>query len=196
MPNFTTPVYAPNYFITGDLSEDYAVPGLSVAKGATAPDLAAFRGSVYQNAFAGTGPTVEEAFFGFHIHHKIKPTSHLHLNIHCAHNIGSGTYTPDTANVKWYIDYTMAKVDGTFGAPTTLSSVVTMGAQYVHHVTTHDSMPITDAFEPNALILGRVYRDPADDTFGYDCFLLAFHIHFLVGQMGTFEEDPPYPQFA
>lgn len=196
MPRYTESVYAPNFFVTGDLSEDIAIPGLSVAKGASAPDLAQFRGTIYQNAFAGTGPTVEQSFFGFHIKHRIKPTSHLHVNIHCAHNIDSGTYTPDSATVKWYIDYTIAKTDGTFGTGTTLSSVVTMGSQYVHTVTTHNDMSITESFEPNTLILGRVYRDPADDTFDYDCFLLGLHVHILVGQMGTFEEEPPYPQFS
>lgn len=198
MPRYSEPVYAPNFFVTGELSDDYSIAGLGLAKGASAPDLAAYRGTIYQNAFAGTGPTVEEAFFGFHIRHTIKPTSHLHMNIHCSHNIDSGTYTPDSADVKWYIDYTIAKTDGTFGAESTLSSVVTMGTQYVHTVTTHDDMPITESFEPNTLVLGRVYRDPGDvaDTFGYDCFLHALHVHILIGQLGTYEEEPPFPQFS
>lgn len=194
-----TPLYTPNVYITGNLYQDYLVPGLALGIGVSAPDLAAFRGTLYQRAFAGTGVTVEQGFFTVHILHDIKPGTYPTFHIHCGHNISSGTYTADTAAVKWYIDYSVAqgyKV-GTFPAATTLSTTITMGAQYVHHITSDEDMTITEDLEPDMLILGRIYRDPADaaDTFGYDCSLFQIDLHYQIGQIGTAERNYPFRRF-
>jgi len=198
MTNFVGPIYTPNVYITGDLYNDYLVPGLALGKNVSSPDLEDFRGGLEQNAFAGTGVTVEQGYFTVHILHDIKPETFPTFHIHCGHNIDSGTYTADSANVKWYLDYSICNGYGNeaFPAPTTLSTTIAMGSQYDHDITP-DDMALTETIEPDMLILGRIYRDPADaaDTFGYDCFLFQVDLHYQIGQIGTTERNRPFRRF-
>jgi len=176
---------------------DYLVPSVSFGRGASAPDYEAFVGTLYQPAFAGTGATVEQAYWSIHILHDIKANSTPTLHIHWGHNIASGTYTPGTASVKWYVDISVAKGygAGSFSETRTLSVTQTAGAQYSHHITDDDSMTITEAFEPDALILGRVYRDPAQDDFGYDAFIFQMDLHYAADKAGTIERNRPFSGF-
>lgn len=177
------------------LYDDYLFPGLSVAKGVSAPTLTTFRGNILQNAYAGSGPT-EQAFCAFHVGHDIKAGTTPTIHVHWAHIIA----VPGVAAVKWQIEVSAAKgySAGTFGAPVTLSTVQTVGAQYEHHITDDDDMPLPAAIvadlEPDMLILFRIFRDSSDpqDTFGNDAFLLYVDIHYEVGQRATKERNRPF----
>jgi hypothetical protein len=175
--------------------DDYLVPGLSLAKGANAPDLEELRDGLFENAFAGTLTVVEQAFFSVHILHGIKAGTTPTFHIHWAHN----NATP-SGDVKWSIDYSVAKGygAGTFAAPTTVTTTQTAPAQYVHQITDDDDMPInvTD-LEPDSLLLGRVYRDPDDaaDTFADDAFFLELDIHYERDKIGTLDRNRPYDGF-
>lgn len=185
---------------TGPIWQDYVVPGLSLRTGTAPPTLAEFRDGLFQYQFAGAGATVEQAFFTLHILHDIHPDYQPTFHVHWSHNIASGSYTADTQSAVWQIDYTVAKgyKEGTFAAPTTLTSTQLAGAQYVHHITPDDDMTITETLEPDMLILGRVYRDPAhaSDDFAQEAFLLQVDMHYRIGQIGTPTRNRPFSRFG
>lgn len=174
---------------------DYLVGGNSVGKGANAPDFAELRDGLFFNAFDGAGVTTEQAFFTIHVLHDIRPGSAPTFHVHWTHNNAS-----PTGAVKWNLDYSIAKGYGTeiFAAPTTLSVVSSAGAQYTHHITDDDEMAITSgSFEPDSLILCRLYRDPTDseDTFSADAFLLQVDMHYEVAAFGTEDRNRPFDNY-
>ena len=175
--------------------DDYLVPGLTLAKGSSAPDLEEFRNGMYMNAFNGTGVTVEQAFFTIHILHGMKPGTTPTFHIHWAHNQVS-----PSGNVKWLIDCTVTKGygAGTYAAPETLTTIQTAPAQYVHEITDDDDMPLSSSeIEPDSVIIGRIYRDPADasDTFEADAFLVHIDLHYQRDRIGTPERNRPFAGF-
>jgi len=178
------------------LFSDYLISGLDIGKGGDAPDLAEFRSGLFLNAFAGTGPTTEQGFFTLHILHDIKPGSTPTFHIHWAHNQAS-----PSGDVKWQIDYTIAKGYGvsSYAAPTTLTTTQTAGAQYLHHITSDDDMPLAaiTEVEPDSVLIGRIYRDPADaaDTFEADAFLIQIDMHYERSVLGTTERNRPFTGF-
>lgn len=195
----TIGIFTPNIHFTAPLYSDYLTPTGAIGKGANAPDLEDFRDGIFMNAFAGAGPTTEQGFFTVHILHDILPNTSPTWHIHWAHNIDSGTYTADTAAVKWNVDCSTARGYGieAFPSVTTVSTTQTAGAQYVHHITNDDDMVINDTIEPDTMMISRIYRDPADaaDTFGYDAFLINVDLHYQIGQIGTPERNRPFSDF-
>ena len=173
--------------------DDYVVSGLALGKGASPPDLEVFRDGLEQYAFVGTGPTTEEAYFTVHLLHGLKQGSDMTFHCHWSHKIAS-----PTGNVKWQIEYAIARGygAGTFPASTTLTSTQAAPAQYVHQITPDDDMTISSAVEvePDSLILARVFRDPADaaDTFENDAMLFQVDIHYQRLHAGTIERNRPW----
>ena len=185
--------------LPGPLYSDYLVPGLSLRLGATPPILANFRDGLYQYAFAGTGSQTEEAHFVIHFLHDIAVGTTPTIHIHWAHNKNSETYTPNTAVIKWSVEVSLAKGYSAGVYPTSIVLLTTqiVGAQYTAHITDDDDIPLTSLLaelEPDAILLGRVFRNPADieDTFGYPAFLLHLDLHYQKGQLGTLERNRPF----
>lgn len=171
---------------------DYLVGGFALGTGASAPTTTNFRDGLYLPAFAGTGATTEQAFFTMHILHDIKPGTDLTFHIHWTHNVAS-----PTGNVKWQIEYSIANgyLNESYPASTTLSTTQTAGAQYGHHITTDDDMTISSTeLEPDAVIIGRVFRDPTDvaDTFANPAFLIQVDAHYTLDRLGTAERNRPF----
>lgn len=173
--------------------DDYITSGLTVALGADAPALKTFRGTLNLPAFLGTGVIVEQGFFEVHILHGFRVDSSPTFHVHWAHN----TAAP-TGNVKWLIDYSIARGygAGTYPAPSTLTTVQAAPAQYVHEITDDDDMtiPASVEFEPDSVLLGRIYRNPADaaDTFENDAFLIQVDMHYERSHIGTIERNRPF----
>jgi hypothetical protein len=172
---------------------DYLTSGLAIqTTGPNPPDLEELRTGVRLFAFAGTGATVEQAFFTVHLLHDLKADTTPTFHVHWTHN----TAVP-TGNVVWQIDYSYARgyeVD-TFPAVTSLSTTDAAAAQYIHHITADDDMPFNESTaEPDGLILCRIYRDPAhaSDTFENDAFLVGIDLHYQLGQIGTNERNRPW----
>ena len=172
--------------------DDYLVPGLFLAKGASAPDLAEFRDGLFLNAFAGSGGVTEQLFFSVHILHGILPKSIPTFHIHWAHN----TLAP-SGNVKWFIDYSIVKGYGVsqYPAPTTISTTQDADAQFTHQITDDDDMPVIGEIEPDSVLIGRIYRVPAEDTFSDDAFLIQADIHYERTRLGTVERNRPFTGF-
>lgn len=173
---------------------DYLTGGNAVGKGGNAPDFAELRDGLFLNAFAGDGPTTEQAFFTVHMLHDIHPTEYPTFHIHWTHNIAI-----PSGNVKWQIDYSYAKgyENGIFVAPTTLSTVNAAGAQYAHHITADDDMQMTAEMEPDSMIIARIYRDPTDaeDTFGFDAFLVGVDMHYMRVAHGSEDRNSPFDNY-
>lgn len=173
------------------LYNDYLTSGTAIRVGPNAPDLAEYRDGIFLYGFAGTGAIVEEGMFTLHFLHDIHPDHTPTFHIHWTHNNAS-----PSGDVKWQLDYTYSHgySAGTYGAPTTLSVTQTAGAQYTHHITDDDAMPVSVDFEPDGMLLCRIYRDPADvaDTFADDAFLIGVDMHYRVGQIATYERNRPF----
>jgi hypothetical protein len=172
---------------------DYLVSGTAVRLGATPPDMAELRDSLYLPAFDGATLT-EEVYFTVHVLHDIRPGSTPTFHVHWTHNNAS-----PTGDVKWQIDYSLSKgySAGTFPAPTTVTTTQTAGAQYTHHITDDDDMPLTGDFEPDAAIICRLYRDSTDsaDTFADDAFLVQVDMHYEIAAFGTQDRNRPFDHY-
>lgn len=174
------------------LFNDYLFHGVNLAKGASAPDLATLRTGIMLNAFAGTGAIVEQGFFEIHVQHDFKQGTTPSFHVHWTHN-----QAVPSGDVKWQIDYSVARgySKDTIPAVTSLSSTQTARDQYGHQITDDDDMLISvGTLEPDAVILGRIYRNPADpaDTFEADASLLFIDVHYEVGQLYSTERNRPF----
>jgi len=198
---FHEPVIAPNFHISGELWGDYVLSAGSLSRGSSAPDLETFIGGIELPAFAGTGGVSEEGSFSTHILHDLKPNSTMTFHVHWGHNIDSGTYTAGDNSVKWQIECTFAKgYGGVFHTPVTTSSTQSAGAQYEHHITNDDDMTLVvpdaiNTIEPDTVVLARIFRDPSEDDFAHDAFLIQADIHYQIGQLGTKERNRPFGGF-
>lgn len=172
--------------------DDYLYSGTTIGKGANAPDLAELRDGLFLNAFDGSGVTTEQGFFSIHILHGFVAGSTPTFHVHWTHNAAA-----PSGDVKWLIDCSISKgySAGTYGAPTTASTIQTAGPQFTHHITNDDDMPLsTIDLEPDTVIIGRLYRDPTDgdDTFEDDAFLVDIDLHYERDKIGTIERNRPY----
>lgn len=175
--------------------EDITISGLvlQTGGGSNPPGWATFRNGISLYTFAGTG-TADEAWFSIHIPHNIAQGEDITFHVHWSHIIAS-----PTGNVVWQLEYTMARgyEKDTYPATTTLSSTQVAGAQYAHHITNDDDMTISfssDNIEPDAVILCRIFRDPAhaSDTFANDAYLINVDVHYKVEQIATTERNRPF----
>ena len=183
---------------------EYLTAGVAIEEGAApnSPGLDTFVSTIQAHTYTGTGVNVKEGFFQIHIQHDYKKDTDVTMHVHWGHKIAV-----PSGDVKWQIEYSVARgyEAGTFGVTTgspagtsgVLTTVQTAGAQFAHHITNDDDMtiPADVEIEPDSLIIGRIFRDPADaeDTFENDAFLLHIDIHYQVGRLGgTSERNRPW----
>lgn len=165
--------------------------GFAAAGGNTQPTLKDFIGGLYQWAF-DAGAQIQEGMFVINMNHTIKQGTDLDLTIHWSH-----TEATPSGDIKWNIDYTLARSDsvGIFAVPITLSSIQTADAQYAHHTAPDMTIPCTIELEPSSMIICRIWRDyngDAEDTFNADAFFLGIDVHYVKSRVGTLEKDRPF----
>lgn len=162
--------------------DDLRVPGTSVQKGASAPDLVAFlgAGNLLVNAFNGNA-TVEQVYFTIQLPHSYKEGSDITPHVH---------WTPTDANagdVKWQLEYSWANIDATFPAVTTIIATdSTDTTAWKHHFVDFSVISGTGKTISSMLIC-RLFRDPTDgaDTYGSDATFLEFDVHFEIDTVGS-----------
>lgn len=97
--------------------------------------------------------------------------------------------TTGTGTVVWNIEYTMVSINGTFGGSNTLSTTYTINAneQWRHEIsgTTAPIIPSASQNGISSVLIVRIYRDAATDTYAGDVALLQFDIHYKINSMGS-----------
>jgi len=174
--------------------DDYliSINDTQAPSGNSKPNLSEFRSGLYIQEFH-VSSSIIEVFFVRHIGHDIEAGTDMTFHVHWSHNNAS-----PAGNVKWHIDYTIARgyEAGVFSVPTTLTSIQAAGAQYAHHITDDDDMVITTnvEIEPDSIVIGRIWRDTdeVDDTFADGAFLLHADIHYKKSRVGTTERNRPF----
>lgn len=165
--------------------DDLRIPGLSVAKGASAPDLISWLGAggLMVNGFDGNA-TSEQVFFTCQLPHSYKQGSDIEPHVHW------GPVNANAGNVKWFLEYSWANIDGTFPAITTISIVdAASGTAWDHQVAPFSTITGTGKMISSMLVC-RLYRNPGDgdDTYGSDAGFLEFDFHFEKDTIGSRQE--------
>jgi len=169
--------------LAGPLWEDMRVPGSSVQKGSSAPDLVAFLGSgdLKVNAFDG-GVTSEQVYFTIQFSHSRRNGSDIYPHVHWTPT------TADSGNVKWQLEYSWADIDGTFSAPTTISKVCAAeGIAWEHLFCDMGKIDGSNKKRVSSMMVCRLFRDPIDveDTYEHDAAFLEFDVHYEMDIPGS-----------
>lgn len=162
--------------------------------GASAPALTQFRDGIYLYEFSATQN--REVFASFHIDHDYQVGTPIYPHAHW-----TTLSTATSGTVIWKFEYSYAKghnqgSSSAFPASTTVTVTHTVDAsrQYRHmvsEVSTQDAIPGTD-LETDGIILMRVYRDAANDTFADTVFLITVDCHYQMGQLSTPNKAPSF----
>jgi len=164
---------------------------VATGKGASGPTLAAFRGGINQYSFVGATQPNDEVFFNFHLPHNIKPGVAHSMHIHWAQNVAE-----PAGDVKWQIEYSVIRSQNSevFPAPTTVSVVQTVGAQYESMVAFGITLAASAQFEPDAIFMGRLFRDHSDiaDTSVDPAFAFVVDFIYQSQAVGTLESFRPF----
>ena len=186
-PDLFTSVGYP-YLFTPTMWDDIRVP-LTATKGGGIrdPDFVKFRddgvGSTGVFAYSFDPTNEEELFFNVLIPHSYKLETDLKPHVHWA------TKTPTAVGtVKWGLEYTAVILNSAFSVDTIVTATYTFSAdmQYAHLVTglpnISGSGVLTDVA---SMLICRVFRDAAADTYADDATLLEIDFHFEMDSVGS-----------
>ncbi|KKL91058.1 hypothetical protein LCGC14_1898460, partial [marine sediment metagenome] len=126
----------------------------------------------------------EQVFFGVLIPHGYKLGSNLQPHVHWS------PQTTDTGQVDWFLEYTIANLNGTFGnTATIIMSDNGDGTINKHQIAETDVIDGSSLTLASKLIC-RLYRDGGQgtDNLTGDAALLEFDIHFEQDTIGSHEE--------
>lgn len=173
--------------------DDYVSDLTAGGRGLTnPPTFEQFRTGIYANNFQ----VGDEMWITFHIQHDYKPGTDIYPHVHCATNAAA-----PQGNVKWQLDYTVAKrndiTPDTFDAITTVTVEAALTTQYGHvvtEVTDNDVIPSAQ-IEVDSLIMMRVARiadgaSPTGDAL--DVFGLTVDLHYQKDRFGTPNKAPNF----
>lgn len=87
------------------------------------------------------------------------------------------------------MEYSIANVDGTFGAPTTIAVTDATDATAWKHLFASFPVISGSGLTIGAIVMFRLFRDPTDaaDTYGSDACLISFGIHYQQDTAGSYE---------
>lgn len=171
--------------------EDLRISGAMVRLGSTAPTLGAFGPSGGLKVLRFESSHHDEIHFEIQMPHAWKEGTYIYPHVH---------WTPvntTTGNVVWELEYAWTNINGTFGAPSSLTSDATAagGTAWVHKVT-----PLKDGSSNtyidgtgktiSSMLVCRLHRNAGSgsDTLASDVAFLEFDIHYEVDSFGSDEE--------
>ena len=165
--------------------DDIVIQGYNLGTGASAPDLINFTPitSMQIHGFDGTA-TSEQVFAQVELPHDWSEGTAILPHIH---------WTPINANagnVKWFMDYVVADVNGVFSGSQTLSVVdASDGVAWKNQVAALGTINMA-GYKISAHIVMRIYRTPTDaqDTYASDAGLLTLGIHYQKDSFGSRQE--------
>lgn len=170
-----------------DMISDLQVKG----SGVNNPTWATFRNGI--SAWTFSAGTMNEVWSAFHFQHDLAVGTEIYLHVHWAPS------TTSTGVVRWGFEYTYADghqqgSNSDFPATTTVYVNQTIGSnlQYRHHVA--ETTAISGSFEPDGLILVRIFRDAADgaDTFPDTVCAFTADVHYQVDRYSTKNKAPNF----
>ena len=135
----------------------------------------------------------DEAFFSVQVPHQYKEGSDFLAHVHWTP--GDRGTAESGKTVAWKIDYTIANIDGTFGASATLDLTDTCTGANDAHLATPEITIDGSSTTISAMIMGRIYRDTGDtwatNTGGNCPILLEIDFHYQIDGFGS---DETYPK--
>lgn len=155
--------------ITADL-------GSGKVAGANQPTWSTYRDGIQAYEFSPT--TMKELWITFHVKHDYKDGTNVYPHVHWSPN------TTSTGTVRWGFEYTVAKGHDQAAFPATVTvyaeTTISVDKQYQHFISEVVDGDAFNAFEPDTVILMRVFRDAAhaNDTFPDAVHAFTADIHF------------------
>ncbi len=171
--------------------EDIRISGAMARVGTTAPTLGAFGPSGSLKVLRFDSGQNDEIHFEIQMPHSWKVGSLVYPHVH---------WTPVSAtagNVVWNLEYAWVSINGTFGAPSTMSSDATAagGVAWVHKLTRLKSggLDYIDGAGRgiSSMLVCRLYRNAGvgSDTLAADVAFLEFDLHYQVDGLGSDQES-------
>jgi hypothetical protein len=163
---------------------DAFVDGLSLVGGATDPPVfAAFMGTVFGRRFDDA--KVSSAHGTLEVPHDYKEGTAIDVHIHWSPT------TTNTGNCQWGFEYTIANINGTFGATTTPTPVVQAGSGVIAKHQMLDIAQISGTGRKiSDVICFRIFRDgnALPDSFTGNAFLHRIALHYECDTLGSRQE--------
>lgn len=168
------------------LWEDMRIPGSSVQRGASAPDLDPFlaAGDLLINRFDG-GVTTNQIYFQVQMSHTHKLGTAIWPHVHWV------PVDANAGNVYWQLEYSWANINEAFPASTTIGIAdAAAGVAWTHQLASFAIIEKADTTVSSMLVC-RLFRDPTNgaDTYGSDAGLLEFDLHFENDMLGSRSES-------
>lgn len=171
---------------TATVWEDLRVPVTSTKLGGTKdPGFSKFKdnGSGSQGVFVYhfDKSTEEELYFTVQMPHSWKEGSTIYPHVHWA------PIDTDTGTVVWGLEYTWASIDGTFGNTTLLDFTADAGdgVAYKHQIIGSNDGIIATNKTLSSMLICRIYRNVASDTYNNDAALLEIDFHYEMDTIGS-----------
>lgn len=165
--------------------------------GANSPTWEEITGMTGMYAYSFSATTMNEVWITYHIDHDIYTGTGSKIYLH-THWINAAA-TPNTGDVRWGFQYTVANghQQEAFPATTTVYVNQTCNAtRYMHHIAEISDGDAIDAtsIEPDTLIMCRIFRDAANgaDTCTDKVYLLLSDCHYLADRAGTKNKAPNF----
>lgn len=161
--------------------EDENVGGISLGKGASAPDLVSI-GATSIRTYAFDGNAITEELEGcMEVPHSYKEGTDLVFHVH---------WMPTTnaaGNVKWQLEYEWENFGGTFGGSTTISVVDAAGGTAWVEQRVNIGTISGSGKTIGSQFVFRLFRDPTDgsDTYGDDAAILTVGFHYERNTLGS-----------
>lgn len=156
------------------------------------PGVVGGSGSIGVRLPAFSGSTRQELFFALQLSHGVKIETNLQAHVHWS----TTEEIPDGQFVRWGLEFTAAPVAGIWGTTTILVSdeiAAGSGLAYQHMITALGEAVVSPKNTTESMmLLGRVFRDGANDTFAGSAYLqeIDFHAQFVkLGSPEEFEDD-------
>jgi len=158
--------------------------------GANVPTWSTFRDGI--DAYSFSASTLNEIWITFHVKHDYAYGTDVYPHIHWSPT------TTNTGTVRWGFEYSVAKGHDQEAFPSTtivyVETVIGSNKQYQHIISEVSDGDAFNAFEPDSLILMRLFRDGghANDTFPDAVIAFTADVHFQADKQVTDNKSAPF----